>query len=73
MPYEELMGRRLKELRLAAGMKQEEVAAKIGISSTTYSNIETGYATSTKLRTIVALADLHNVSVDYILGRTDAR
>ena len=34
------LGQRLKEARLAAGMKQEELAARLGVSRQTISNWE---------------------------------
>lgn len=68
-----IMGDRLKQLREENGIHQVDVARAVGISNTTYSNIETGYASSTKLKTAIALAKFFNVSVDYLLGLSDVR
>lgn len=69
MEEQKTMGSRIKFLRENSNLKQSEVAAAIGISISQYSNIETGYVTSTKLQTAIALADFFKVSLDFITGR----
>ena len=50
---------------------QREIAKAIGIGSGTYAMYETGERVPS-LESIIALADYHNVTVDFILGRTFA-
>ena len=69
---QKLFGQRVRELRIEKGLKQEELGSLIGISKQTISGIETGYRTTT-LQTIIKMADVFGVSVDYLLGRTDKR
>jgi transcriptional regulator with XRE-family HTH domain len=71
MEYIETLGKRLKYLRDSRELLQSDVAAAVGITVSTYSNLETGYASSTKLKTAVALADFYGVSLDFLIGRTD--
>lgn len=68
---EKTIGSRLKFLRERRNLKQTDVASAVGLSVSQYSNIETGYAKSTKLQTAIALADFYGVSLDFITGRTD--
>ncbi len=66
------MTNRIRQLREDAGMKQYELAAKMGIKQASVHRWEYGksYPTPDKL---LALADLFDVSVDYILGRDTTR
>ena len=57
----------LKKLRLDAGLKQVEVAKKIGVAKNTYCNWELGVREPNILK-IKALAKLFGVSVDYLVG-----
>lgn len=63
---------RLKTLRNEKGYNQTYVAKQLGITQQAYANYERG-ARQPDNETLVKLADLFNVSVDYILGRTDDR
>ena len=60
---------RLKELRIAKGMTQNELAKVIGYSSLSYARYEKGER-EPYISTLCKLADYFNVSVDYLLGRT---
>lgn len=63
---------RLKELRQERGLKQREMAEICGLKLRGYQCYE--YATSCPdFEGLVFLADYFNVSVDYLLGRTDCR
>ena len=62
------IGERLRELR--GSLNQEYVAEKIGVSQSTYSSIENGRA-QIRGSAIIALAKLHGVTADYILGLDD--
>jgi transcriptional regulator with XRE-family HTH domain len=64
-------GMRIKELRKKNGYTQESFASEIGISYRTYSGIESG-AHSTSIDVFVAISNVLNVSLDYIiLGKKD--
>lgn len=64
------LGKRLLQLRKSNDVTQEELGRQIGVGKTTISNYETGYSTP-DTETISRIADFFNVSVDYLLGRTD--
>ena len=58
-----------KQLRLSSGMTQEELAKRLGVSRSTIGMYETG-ARTPDADTLEKIADLFNVDVDYLLGRT---
>lgn len=61
---------RLRELRIAAGMTQQQVADYLNIRQQSYARYETG-AGEPNLQAVVQLAKLFGVSCDYLLGVTD--
>ena len=61
---------RLKYLRESELLSQSEVARAIFVTQRTYSYYETEEH-DIPTQTLLRLADFYNVSVDYILGRTD--
>lgn len=60
----------LKGLRNKIGLSQAAVAEKLGITQQAYANYERG-ARQPDLEMLVKLSALFNVSVDYIVGKTD--
>lgn len=58
------------EQRKLNHLTQREVASRLGISQPSYVRYENGKAEPT-LENLVKLADLFDVSVDYLLGRKD--
>ncbi|MBR3298726.1 MAG: helix-turn-helix transcriptional regulator [Clostridia bacterium] len=64
------MKSRIRDLREDADLTQAELAAHIGITQRKYSYIETETQPLTD-EMLVKLADFYNVSVDYILLRTE--
>ena len=64
--------KRLKDLREDRDLTQKELAKIIGCSQTTYSRYETGQ-TSVPNDILTKLADLYDVSLDYIFLRTDIK
>ena len=60
---------KLKELRISADMKQIEVAKQIGCSTVVYSRYERG-ARQPDIETLCKIADVFQVSVDDVIGRT---
>lgn len=63
-------GNRLKQLRNKKGLSQKELTERLNINRSTYARYETS-ATQPDYETLERLADFYEVSVDYILGRTD--
>ena len=61
---------RLKELREQRHISQVFLGMELGMSQNTISRYETG-AREAGYETLVAFADYFNVSIDYLLGRTD--
>lgn len=61
---------RLRELRRIYGYTQQRVADALGISQPSYIRYENGSAEPT-LENLAKLADLFDVSVDYLLGRKE--
>ena len=64
------MNTRLKELRIAKGFTQLKVALDLNLTQNTVSRYETGEREA-GYKTLIAFADYYNVSIDYILMRTD--
>ncbi|WP_195487321.1 helix-turn-helix domain-containing protein [Streptococcus parasanguinis] len=58
---------RLKKLRKDTGLTQVDVASKLGISQQAYASWERGIKKPTQ-ENLVRLAQILNVSVDYIVG-----
>jgi len=65
-----MLKERLKQLRKDLKLKQGDIADKLNIALTTYANYEQG-TRNPDWNMIVKLADIFNVSTDYLLGRTD--
>lgn len=68
----EAMYQRIRDLREDQDLKQEDLAKLLNCTQACYSNYENG-------RRVVppdvldALADFYNVSVDYLMGRTNEK
>lgn len=67
----QILAKRLKELREGRRIYQRELAEILGMSFRGYQNYETGQS-EPKLATLIVLADYYQVSIDYLVGRTDA-
>lgn len=61
---------RLRELRDKHKLTQHEVANRLRLSSDAYSLYELGKRQA-NYQTLCLLADMYNVSIDYLLGRSD--
>ena len=68
--YVKMYLKRLKILRINAGLKQTDIADILGIQQTVYSRYERGFQTI-PLHFLIKLADFYNTSTDYILNRTN--
>ena len=62
--------RRLKDLREDHDLKQAYLAKLLDVSQRSYSAYETGDRLLS-IQSLMILADYYNVSIDYIVGRTD--
>ena len=60
----------LRDIREDRDVKQKDIAAYLNVSQNTYSQYETGVISLTA-EVLIKLADYYNVSIDYLLDRTD--
>lgn len=67
-----VFGKRLKELRVEKELTQEKLGEIFNVRKGTVSNWENGNRFPDE-NTIIKLADFFNVSIDYLLGRTNKR
>ena len=63
---------RLRDLREDRDLKQKDLADLLKIHQTTYSDYELGRL-NIPISVLHALADVYNVSIDYLLGRTNEK
>ena len=59
---------KLKELRTEKGWRQKDIAQKLGISTQVYGNYE-NWINKPDPEMLLRMADLFDVSVDFLLGR----
>ena len=62
------IGKQIYELRKQKGVKQEELAAELGVTAAAVSKWENGY-TLPDIMMVCALADYFGVTTDELLGR----
>ncbi|MFR5876739.1 MAG: helix-turn-helix domain-containing protein [Eubacterium sp.] len=62
--------RRIKDLRNDRDLKQRDLAKYLFVDQSTYSDYETGEV-KVSIETLIKLADFYNVSLDYLVERTD--
>jgi len=65
-----MLGNRIRELRMACGWNQVELAGKLNISKQTVSNWENDNI-QPSIEMLTRLADTFLVTTDYLLGRDD--
>lgn len=63
---------RLKQLREEKSISQLKLATDLNMNQNSISRYETEQRQA-DYQTLIALADYFNVSIDYLLGRTDVR
>ena len=63
-------GENLKKLRKARNLTQKQVYTAVGMSAIGYQRYEYGDR-EPEYKKLIALADYFNVSIDYLVGRTD--
>jgi len=66
------MYQRVRDLREDADLTQAKIAKKLSCSRQAYSNYELGLR-DIPTEILIRLADFHNTTTDYLLGRTDER
>lgn len=72
MRYEIMKYENIRKLRIDNGYTQKKVAEHLGISQNTYSQYEIGVL-NYPVDAVIKLADLYQVSTDYLLGRTNVK
>ena len=65
-----LIHERLKSLRKSSKTTQKSIATAIGVSEVSYQRFEYG-TVRPSLETLITLADYFDVSLDYLVGRSD--
>ena len=70
MAFNSVMENRIKELRKNRGYTQVSLQMQTGIEQALLSKYENGERVP-PTETLIRLADFFNVSIDYMLGRTD--
>ena len=66
-----MFGERFKQLRKERKVPQQQLADVMGVKLRAYQ----GYETEThepRIQGLIALANFYDVSIDYLVGRTDA-
>lgn len=72
MPFDpKHVGRAVRQVRVAAGLTQAELAERAGLAFETISRVESGREPPS-LRTAISLSDALGVSVDAVVGRVGA-
>lgn len=67
-----MLYRRIRDLREDKDLTQKQMGEILSCSQRVYSNYERGEL-DIPTEILIKLADFHNVSVDYILNRTDKK
>lgn len=67
-----MIGTRLKILREELGLKQEELAQKLSVSPSSIGMYETNKREPNS-EIIIKIANFFNVTIDYLLGKSDIR
>ncbi len=66
------IGMIIQQLREESNMMQSDLAKSLGLGRTTISNYENNYSCP-DLETLISIAQLFNVSTDYLLGISNIR
>ncbi len=64
------LAERLEELKESRNLKQKEIASAVGVPLRTYQRYEYGER-EPQASVLIRMADYFNVSIDYLVGRTD--
>ena len=63
---------RMQDLRTDADMSQKQLSEILHISQRSYSHYETG-SRNIPVEMLIRLANYYDISVDYLVGRTDKK
>lgn len=63
---------RIRDLREDADLTQKKIGEYLHLSQRTYSHYESG-SRDIPTDVLIAIADFHNVSIDYLLERTNKK
>ena len=63
---------RIQDLRTDADMSQKQLSEILHISERSYSHYETG-SRNIPVEMLIRLANYYDISVDYLVGRTDKK
>lgn len=63
---------RIQDLRTDADMSQKQLSEILHISQRSYSHYETG-SRNIQVEMLIRLANYYDISVDYLVGRTDKK
>lgn len=66
-----MFSERVRLLRKEKGLTQVQAAKEVNMSNRGYQDLELGR--KPQYETLLALADFYNVSVDWLMGRTEDR
>lgn len=66
------MNNRIRELRIERGETQIKVSTVLGIEQSYYSKIELGKH-EVRTKDLIRIAEYFNVSLDYLVGRTNKK
>lgn len=72
MRYEMMRFENIRNLRIDGGYTQRQIAEYLGVSQNTYSQYEIGVL-NYSVDVLMKLADFYEVSVDYLLNRTNEK
>ena len=72
MRYEMMKYENIRSLRIDNGYTQRQIAEQVGVRQNTFSQYEIGVL-NYPIEVLEKLADFYNVSVDYLLGRTNTK
>lgn len=66
-----MFAERIRALRSERHLTQADVAAQVGLSTRGYQDLELG--ATPRGDTLLAIAEFYEVSMDWLVGRTDVR
>jgi transcriptional regulator with XRE-family HTH domain len=66
-----ILGERIRQLREQRGMSQVGLARTLKASNMAINFLERGGTRAPHIDRLIAIAELFNVSIDYLVGRTD--
>ena len=65
-----MLSKRVKDYRKKKNLTQQKLAEKTGLSFNTITKIEQGIGDSPTLKTLIKLADVLDVGLDELVGRS---